>query len=121
MKNFWRRAFDFAGRSSRREYRTGILCTVLMGLPGILIALTGAMLHNGRLIFAGVALNTLVGVFWIVPFLALCVRREHDLGQSGWEVLFGGRLGGLDLWSKPSDPAENRYGPPPAGDDPGKH
>ena len=114
MKNFWRRAFDFAGRSSRREYRTGILCTVLLAIPGISIMLTGSMLHNDRVLFAGIALHLLIGVFWIVPFLALCVRRKHDLGKSGWKVLFDGRSGNLDLWSKPSEPAENRYGPPPA-------
>lgn len=112
MKNFWRRAFDFAGRSSQREYRTGILCSVLLAIPGLSIILTGSMLHNERVLFAGAALHLLIGLCWIVPFLALCVRRKHDFGKSGWTLLFDGR--NCDLWQQPSDPAENRYGPPPA-------
>ncbi len=114
MKNFWRRAFDFAGRSSRREYRIGVLCRILLAIHGLSVLIAGAMLHNHRLLFAGIALHLLIASFWIVPFIALCVRRKHDLGKSGWTVLFDGRCGNLDLWSQPSDPTENRYGPPPA-------
>ena len=121
MKNFWRRAFDFAGRSSRREYRIGILCSVLLAIPGLSVIITGAMLHNDRVLFAGIALHLLICVlFWFVPFIALCVRRKHDLGKSGWGVLFDGWWGNHDLWWQPSEPTENRYGPPPADADPAK-
>ena len=119
MKNFWRRAFDFAGRSSRREYRIGVLCSILLAIPGLSVIIAGAMLHNHRLLFAGIALHLLIGVFWIVPFIALCVRRKHDLGKSGWTVLFDGRAHS-DLWWQPSEPTENRYGPPPADAAPAK-
>ena len=70
-------------------------------------------------VIGGAALNMLIGVFWIVPFIALCVRRKHDLGKSGWTVLFDGRAHS-DLWWQPSEPTENRYGPPPADADPAK-
>ena len=113
MKNFWKRAFDFSGRSSRREYRAGILHTILLAVPGISIILFGVMTKNDPVMFSGIALHLLIGLFWVSPFIALCVRHEHDLGRSGWSFLIDKRFPS-DRWSRPSDPGENRFGPPPA-------
>lgn len=112
MKNFWKRAFDFAGRSSRREFRTGILYSVLLAVPGISVMLLGAKIKKDTVLFSGIALHLLIGLFWVVPFIALCVRREHDLGRSGWRLLLDGRSQS-DLWRRHSEPKANRYGPPP--------
>jgi|GEM_PF-4532771 len=116
MKTFWKRAFDFSGRSSRREYRRGILWSVLLAIPGISIILLGTMAKNHTVLFSGIALHLLIALFWIVPFLALCVRRKHDLGKSGWSILIDGRWQ-TDMWWKPSEPTANRYGTPPTDDD----
>lgn len=113
MKSFWLRAFDFSGRSSRREFRCGILWTVLLALPGISTILFGTMTKNDLVLTVGIGLHLFIALFWIVPFVALCVRREHDLGRSGWRFLLDGR-DSSHLWFQPSDPEANRYGPPPA-------
>ena len=115
MKNFWKRAFDFAGRSSRREFRAGILYSVLLAVPGISVIILGAMTKNHTVMFSGIALHLFIGLCWVVPFIALCIRREHDLGRSGWRLLLDGRCQ-IDLWWHSSDPNANRYGPPPDGD-----
>ena len=117
MKNFWKRAFDFSGRSSRREYRAGMLHTILLAVPGISIILLGVMTNDHTVMFSGVALHLLIGLLWIVPFIALCVRREHDLGRNGWRIWIDGHRFPSDLWSCDSDPDANRYGPPPADGD----
>lgn len=71
------------------------------------------MTKNDLVLKVGVGLHLFIALFWIVPFIALCVRREHDLGHCGWKLLLDGRSH-AHLWSQTSDPAANRYGPPPA-------
>ena len=50
-----------------------------------------------------------------VPFLAVSVRRLHDIGKSGWWYLIAFTCVGafvLIYWySKPGDPLSNQYGP----------
>jgi len=68
-----------------------------------------------------------MGVLWIpyflfalaslIPGLACCVRRLHDIGKSGWWVLIGFiPLVGLVLLVftlMDSQPGPNQYGPNP--------
>ena len=65
--------------------------------------------------------SILVGLFGlaiIIPWLALTVKRLHDINLSGWWqlVLFIPLLGilfGLGIGFTDSDSGENKYGPNP--------
>ena len=56
----------------------------------------------------------------LVPSLALCVRRLHDIGKSGWWQLISiTGIGAIILiiWcAKDSTPGVNKYGPNPKGE-----
>lgn len=53
----------------------------------------------------------------LIPALAISVRRLHDIGQSGWFCLLAlipvlGWIALLILFCMPSNPGDNKYGPP---------
>ena len=72
---------DFSGRSSRSEYWMLWLFGMVFQIVGMVLAV---VVHE---IFGFVLLIGLLGLF--VPFTAVCVRRLHDVGQSGWMLLIG--------------------------------
>jgi uncharacterized membrane protein YhaH (DUF805 family) len=54
----------------------------------------------------------------IVPGFAVTIRRLHDIGKSGWNILFGfiPCVGGFILLYfalMPGDPGTNEFGPDP--------
>jgi uncharacterized membrane protein YhaH (DUF805 family) len=69
---------DFNGRASRHEFwcflAFVLIVNALSGLVGLLFGL-------------GPALTGLVGLLLIVPQIAVAVRRLHDLGKSGRELV----------------------------------
>ena len=70
----------FKGRASRKEYWSLWLFSQLISL------LLGLVLFWGSLV-AFEFLSDLVSILLIVPFLAVSVRRLHDVNMSGWWVL----------------------------------
>lgn len=69
---------DFNGRASRQEFwcffAFVIIANAVCGLLGLLFG-------------AGRALPGLVGLLLIIPQVAVAVRRLHDVGRSGKEVV----------------------------------
>lgn len=68
---------SFAGRARRAEFGWFILITWVVGL-----VLSGV----GR---SGVG-SALLGLFWLaalIPYIAVAVRRLHDMNMSGWVLL----------------------------------
>jgi len=69
---------DFNGRSSRHEFwcffAFVIIANAVSGLLGLLFG-------------TGPAIAGLVGLLLIIPQLAVAVRRLHDLGKSGRELV----------------------------------
>jgi uncharacterized membrane protein YhaH (DUF805 family) len=54
----------------------------------------------------------------VIPGLAVCVRRLHDVGKSGWMLLivfipFIGAIWLLVLYCTAGDQGDNKYGPDP--------
>ena len=92
----FRRYADFRGRASRTEYwqfdmGLYILCGIVHFLLFELLILIYPLLQTKNfvpLLAIGIILITLY-LAAIVPFIALGVRRLHDIGLSGWWSLVG--------------------------------
>jgi uncharacterized membrane protein YhaH (DUF805 family) len=73
-----RKYADFSGRASRSEFwcfvAFVIIAQAVTGFIGLLFGVRGA-------------LSGIVGLLLIIPQLAVAVRRLHDLGRSGRELL----------------------------------
>ena len=69
---------DFKGRASRQEFWS------FLGLVVILQAVAGFV---GLLFGVGPLLSGLVGALLVIPQLAVAVRRLHDVGKSGSELV----------------------------------
>ena len=119
FKNYWRRGFDFKGRSTRAEFWWMVLWAII-GLVILLGGLAGSMyilVHHAetnqfeRLIYNNIirffVLTLVIGIILIIPSTALTVRRLRDTGLDTWFiwvlVIFNfilGRLGHNDmLWN----------------------
>lgn len=101
---------DFKGRASRAEYWWFILFMFIVGcFRGIL----------NRFGMVGQIISGLVGLAFIVPQLAVCWRRMHDIGKGGgwWFICFIPVVGWI-LWivwcCQPSEQYPNRFGDVPA-------
>ena len=72
FKLYFKRYADFSGRSRRSEYWWA---TLAISLISYAIAFVIPML------------STVWMLATLVPSLAMCVRRLHDIGKSGWWYL----------------------------------
>ena len=121
----YKRYFDFAGRSRRKEYWLFILLFVIVYAVGFGLMFSGGFSFDaagqaepgvGFILGGG-----LVGLFVlgsIIPAIAVQVRRFHDQDRSGWFVLlnFIPYLGGLIVLVFMC--LEGTRGPNRFGDDP---
>jgi len=123
----WRKYAEFDGRSRRKEYWMFALFNFLIVMALAIVGVFGiaSMEHGsgiGGVLFIPLALYFLA---FIIPGLAVHVRRFHDIGKSGWMVLLFMVLGIIPLvgfiaaivqlvWlCTDSDPGTNEYGPSP--------
>ena len=122
--NLWRRAFDFKGRSTRRDFWLPFLVNCAVWVLAVAVTLM-------FLSFAPAFTGILAAILWAylvvsaVPFAALTVRRLHDTGRSGWWyllVLLGGVgfvilaimcFSSTDLFYQFNFNQQVVYGPPP--------
>jgi uncharacterized membrane protein YhaH (DUF805 family) len=81
----WKRYFDFEGVSTRREYWIPYLVTIFINiLLQLLIDRTDDPTYVGLLVVVYVVFA--IGV--IIPSYSIMVRRLHDTGESGWNILW---------------------------------
>ena len=101
-KLFFTRYADFNGRSRRSEYWWASLAIGIIG--SIVTALLGDFAFLWSLAI-------------LVPGLAICVRRLHDIGKSGWWYLISLiPLVGLIImlvWCCQDSTEDNQWGPNP--------
>ncbi|MBR5493569.1 MAG: DUF805 domain-containing protein [Alistipes sp.] len=100
---------NFSGRARRSEYWYFALANFIFG------AVTGLMSVE---IPEVMYLVWIVGVALLIPSLAVCVRRLHDIGKSGWWYLIGlvpyiGAIVLIVFFVKDSQPGENKWGANP--------
>ncbi|MCB1121117.1 MAG: DUF805 domain-containing protein [Verrucomicrobiae bacterium] len=101
----------FEGRARRKEYWMFALFNIIIAV--ILLAVEIAIGGPG-IVYMIYCLAVLL------PSLAVCVRRLHDTGKSGWWILISlvPAVGGLILlvfMVMDSQPGDNQFGPNPKG------
>lgn len=103
----WKRAFDFSGRSRRKEYWMFFLFYFIIYIALMVLDM---VLGLGflALVFALAAL---------IPNIAVGIRRLHDTDRSGWWLLLGFvPIVGLVLiyfFVLEGTKGDNRFGPDP--------
>lgn len=101
-KLYFTRYADFKGRSRRSEYWWATLVISILG------SIIGAIVPDLAWIWT---------LAILVPSLAICVRRLHDIGKSGWWYLIGliPIVGSILLivWFCKDSTEDNQWGPNP--------
>ena len=103
----------FSGRARRKEYWYFFLFNVIVGF---IIGFLGGAMQKPK---AMTALSIAFTLAFLLPSIAVAVRRLHDTGKSGWWLLinfvpFGGLIL-LIFMIMDSTPGDNMYGPNPKG------
>ena len=119
MFDWWKKAFienyaNFEGRARRSEYWYFVLFNFVVSASTILISFI-------FLFFGGFLLWLFIWIFslaTIIPNLAVQVRRLHDVGKSGWTILFAliplvGPILLLVYYCTEGDRGDNEYGSDP--------
>jgi uncharacterized membrane protein YhaH (DUF805 family) len=98
----------FDGRAGRPEFWFFVLFFVI---AAVVIAIIDFAIGTYPLLYI------LFFLAFLLPYLAVAVRRFHDQDRSGWFVLLGliPFIGGIILlvfMVLPGTPGDNRFGPP---------
>ena len=111
IKSVFSQYVGFSGRARRSEYWyfvlfEAVISSVLSGL--------------GQKVAAFSVIGGIFALAVLLPGLAVCIRRLHDIGKSGWWILLSliPVVGGIILIvfaCKDSEPGDNQYGPNPKG------
>lgn len=121
-----KRYFDFSGRSRRKEYwMFQILYIILYIVAGILDVQLGFATTTSTSEFGdgtasagfnmqGGMLTVIVALAFLIPNIAVCVRRMHDNDKSGWWVLVP-IYNLVVIWFMEGTKGPNRFGPDPKG------
>ncbi len=101
-KLFFTRYADFKGRSRRSEYWWASLATFIV--TSVLTAIIPSLVGIWNLVI-------------LVPSIAICIRRMHDIGKSGWWILVNfipvvGQIL-LIIWACKDSTEDNQWGPNP--------
>lgn len=108
-KDVWLNWKNFSGRTRRSGYWYAFLANIIVAF--ILGFLSG-------LVEPLSILTSLYSILFLVPSIALAVRRLHDTGHSGWWyliVLTGIGAIVLLIWFCQDSGPDNQYGPSPKG------
>ena len=117
-----KRFAEFSGRSRRKEYWMFVLLQMLILIPvAILAILMGGPVEDPANPLGSTAILIVLGVYFLVfliPGLAVQVRRFHDQDKSGWFILLGfipyvGSLILLVFMCLEGTRGPNRFGPDP--------
>ena len=107
IKSVFSKYATFSGRARRSEFWYFFLLNFLVGIVLSLIPVVSFLSAIWTLVI-------------LIPFLAVTVRRFHDIGKSGWWFLivfvpFVGAIVLIVFLCLDSQPGENKYGSNPKG------
>ena len=104
----------FKGRARRAEFWWFILCyTVIYFIVDFLGAKMGLVAYSIDSDFSINILSTLASLVFLLPSLAVSIRRMHDTGKSGWLLLVP--IYNIVLCATAGTSGPNQYGPDPKG------
>ena len=109
------KSFSFSGRARRKEYWMFVLIAVVIAIfLALADGITGS--YSSELGFG--LLGGLFLLAILIQSIAVCVRRLHDTGRSGWWFLINlipliGPIVVLVLMALKGQAGENAYGPDP--------
>jgi len=112
FKAFFSNYLKFDGRSSRSEFWWVVLALFIINiLIGVLSAVSETL---------GGILSLVFGLGIIIPYIALAIRRFHDVDKSGWWALtllipLVGLVIVLIFFTQRGTVGSNQYGPDPLG------
>nr|WP_318963260.1 DUF805 domain-containing protein [Sphingosinicella flava] len=121
-----KRYAEFSGRSRRKEYWMFTLFLFLVNIAaGLVLSLVmgGAAMSDGdggimAALGGSLLLLAILGLVFLIPSIAVGVRRLHDQDKSGWFLLLGlipylGAIVLIVMMCLSGTPGPNRYGPDP--------
>ena len=105
---------QFNGRAGRKEYWLFYLVNIALYLLFVILT---SIFGNGVLTLIISVIYTLFGLAILLPGIALCVRRLHDVGKGGgWAFIAFVPIVGvfilLYFMIIKGEPNPNRFGPP---------
>lgn len=110
VKSFFSNYVNFKGRARRSEFWYSYLFIALTYFVTIIL---------DRIVFGqeGVLFYSLAVLATFIPFIAVCIRRLHDINKTGWwYLLYLIPLVGfilLIVWGvQETEPAANQWGQP---------
>lgn len=111
----------FEGRARRKEYWMFSLINMIIVFIMSFIQQLFLLSESSFILFGAILIGFVVSVYGLaifIPFLAVTVRRLHDVGKSGWFYLLVlipiiGWIWILVLLCTDSQPGTNQYGPNP--------
>lgn len=103
--NVFKRYNDFKGRSGRAEFWYFFLLNFVLSwaISLVVAPILGATIAS--------LLNLAVAIVFIVPGIAVGVRRMHDVNKCGWFILIP--IYNIILAATEGDKHSNLYGPDP--------
>lgn len=123
----FKRYFDFSGRSRRKEYWMFVLLYIAviivagiveraLGMGGTATSSSefGDGTASASFSSTGGILSIVAMLVFLIPMLALAVRRAHDNDKSGWFILIP-IYGLIIVWFLEGTRGPNRFGPDPKG------
>lgn len=104
---------NFKGRARRKEYWMFVLFSVIFLVAALVL---GGILFQSE--ETAMIPYYIVALLLFLPSLAVCVRRLHDIGKSGWWYLMGfipvvGYFILIYFFVKDGEKGTNKYGPNP--------
>ena len=115
VRTCWKKYGDFDGRAIRSEFWWWVLFVALVqSAAAIVLTIFLIIFQNaGFLQWLSVLIFMVIVLAFILPSIAVSVRRLHDRDLSGWFYLLGFvPFGGLVLfifYILPGTPGPNRY------------
>ena len=115
----------FTGRARRSEYWWFSICYYVIvfvlniASMGMLVGvMSGEMSYNDPTFSMFQTMSVILGLGLLLPSLAVTVRRFHDIGKSGWNILWAaipliGAIIVLVWMCQDSDVVANKYGESP--------
>lgn len=110
---------DFSTRASRKEFWSFALFYWFLCLAMFMISILVDVVfeHSFQMFRLMVGVSVIIALLLMVPTYAVCVRRLHDTGRTGWWLLLYfipciGAIALLIMLCRKSD-EDNKYGPKP--------